>query len=222
MFADNVVDYTMPGATPGQQSRPTGKLPSMRVRPVRRSELVESTMSHQRYTVNLFSLNLITFPSFSLLLLPFPFSLIFFFDSSKTVVVGRSGPLEVSTAQLVLSFFYIIFYGVCRGTGATLLWAMYTLLLVVLVLAPWACGLSCDQAYRALGVVHGATMSEIKVAFRTKALLHHPDKNPDDPKAQDRFVLVRNHACSTRSGSTDMKKGWRANSGSCSTVGQNN
>lgn len=31
------------------------------------------------------------------------------------------------------------------------------------------------------------TESDIKKAFRKKALIHHPDKNPDDPKAKEIF-----------------------------------
>jgi molecular chaperone DnaJ len=44
--------------------------------------------------------------------------------------------------------------------------------------------------YDVLGVDRSATQDEIKSAFRKAAVLHHPDKNPDDPSAQQRFKEV--------------------------------
>lgn len=41
--------------------------------------------------------------------------------------------------------------------------------------------------YQILGVDHGATQAEVKRAFRRLARQHHPDVNPGDPEAADRF-----------------------------------
>ena len=44
--------------------------------------------------------------------------------------------------------------------------------------------------YDILGVGRSATQDEIKAAFRKLAGQHHPDKNPDDPEAQQRFKEI--------------------------------
>ena len=41
--------------------------------------------------------------------------------------------------------------------------------------------------YEVLGVDRGATAAELKKSFRRLAMKFHPDRNPDDPDAQDKF-----------------------------------
>jgi curved DNA-binding protein CbpA len=44
--------------------------------------------------------------------------------------------------------------------------------------------------YKTLGVNRDATVDQIKQAFRAKSMKHHPDRNPGDKRAAERFQKV--------------------------------
>jgi len=45
--------------------------------------------------------------------------------------------------------------------------------------------------YQTLGLRPDATEKDIRKAYRRLAMRHHPDRNPDDPRAAERFKQVQ-------------------------------
>jgi curved DNA-binding protein CbpA len=45
--------------------------------------------------------------------------------------------------------------------------------------------------YAILGIKHGATKDQIKLAYRELALIHHPDRNPGNAEASRKFMRVK-------------------------------
>jgi DnaJ-class molecular chaperone len=44
--------------------------------------------------------------------------------------------------------------------------------------------------YKILGVDQQATLEEIKAAYRALAMKYHPDRNPGDQAAEDKFKII--------------------------------
>ena len=46
------------------------------------------------------------------------------------------------------------------------------------------------DCYRLLGLRSGASFADIKASYRRLAQQYHPDINPDDNKAKDKFIAL--------------------------------
>lgn len=54
--------------------------------------------------------------------------------------------------------------------------------------------------YEVLGLQKGASDDEIKKAFRKMAMKYHPDRNPGDKEAEEKFKEVNEAFCIVRPG----------------------
>jgi len=45
--------------------------------------------------------------------------------------------------------------------------------------------------YKGLGIAPDATEKEVRKAYRRLAMQYHPDRNPDDPEAEERFKQIQ-------------------------------
>lgn len=63
----------------------------------------------------------------------------------------------------------------------------YTVILYLVTVISLA---RCDDFYDLLGVSRGASDKEIRKAFKKLAITKHPDKNPNDPEAHDKFLKI--------------------------------
>lgn len=51
-------------------------------------------------------------------------------------------------------------------------------------------GMNLADCYRALGLREGASFAEVKASYRRLARQYHPDVNPNNQRAKDKFILL--------------------------------
>ena len=67
-------------------------------------------------------------------------------------------------------------------------------LFLIIFLFDFSIKINCEEPeedfYQLLGVSRDATPKEIKKAFRTLSLKYHPDRNPGDEKAHEKYIRI--------------------------------
>lgn len=75
----------------------------------------------------------------------------------------------------------------------TILYVIITILLAVMSVKVYHANLTAEppfDPFTILGVNGAATPKQIKKAYRRLSVIHHPDKNRDDPEAGERFIKI--------------------------------
>lgn len=93
----------------------------------------------------------------------------------------------ISSDNLYLSQSFLFF---CRMLGSKFFGLVILTVYCLLMLIEAA-----KDYYDVLGIQRGASDHEIKKAFRKLAKKYHPDKNKDDPDAENKFVEIAKGLC---------------------------
>lgn len=78
----------------------------------------------------------------------------------------------------------------CFAVQLGILVCLWGLFFFIMSLAASDSEILTFDPYRILGVEQGAETREIKRAYRKQSLIYHPDKNPGDKAAEEKFMMI--------------------------------
>ena len=78
----------------------------------------------------------------------------------------------------------------CFSVQFIILLALWALFAFIMSLAMVDSEIMQFDPYKILGVETGAEIKQIKRAYRKQSLIWHPDKNPNNPAAEDKFMII--------------------------------